>query len=157
METSSKVKEEVLSFLKRNNTAVIATIQKGKPQASTIHYIVDDEWNIYFLTHRNTSKYVNISSNEQVAVVVGTGPKHITVQAMGIAIICAGEEMKRISRQFETLKESPSLQHWPVNEMAKFRDKNPVVFKFEPIELSFMNLDDDDYPYSKSVGYYHVM
>jgi uncharacterized pyridoxamine 5'-phosphate oxidase family protein len=157
MNSSNSIKEEALTYLKKNNTAVIATIWKGEPHASTVHYIVDDDFNMYFLSHRNTSKYLNISSHQRAAVVVGTGPKHIGVQTKGIVDMVLGKERDKVFGLFHDLKESRSINHWPIEEMKIFEDKSPVAFKFEPLELTFLNLDDDAYPHSKGKNYHQLM
>ncbi len=157
MAVSKEIKEEVVGFLKANNTAVIATALQGQPIASTIHYTSDDDFNIYFFSHRNTDKYVSISSGDQAALVIGTGPKHISIQAKGVVNIIAGEERERASQAFTLLREAGFVTHWPIDEMAKFKDENPVAFKFEPLELTFMNLDDDTYPVSKGHEYHQVL
>ncbi len=143
MSVSNEIKKEVLGFIKANNTAVVATILDGQPLASTIHYTSDDDFNIYFFSHRNTDKYVSISADGRAALVIGTGPKHISIQAKGIVSIVAGE--------------AGFISHWPIDEMAKFKDENPVAFKFEPLSLVFMNLDDDTYPSSRGQQYHQIL
>jgi len=157
MDISEAIKEEVMTFLKTNNTAVLATVMDRLPYASTVHYVIDDDWSIYFLSHRNTSKYLSISAHQRAAVVVGTGPKHISVQAKGIIDICSLEKTKEIQEKFLWLKGSQIIDKMPIEEMKAFSDKNPVAFKFEPLELTFMNLDDEAYPASKGNTYHQIL
>ena len=156
MEPTQEIKNEVTDFLKKNNTAVIATVWEGEPYASTIHYVADEDFNIYFLSHRNTAKYLNVSSHQRAAIVVGAGPKHISIQAKGIVDLLVGEQAKAVTEKIEWLKSSHIIEHLPIDEMKKFEDKTPVAFKFEPLEMTFMNLDDDDYPNSKSKEYWKI-
>lgn len=157
MDIPDAIKEEVMNFLKTNNTAVIATVMDKLPYASAVHYIIDDEYNIYFLSHRNTSKYLSISANQRAAIVVGTGPKHISVQAKGIVDMCSTETTKEIQEKFLWLKGSQVIDKMPIEEMEIFSDKNPIAFKFEPLELTFMNLDDENYPISKGKTYHQIL
>jgi nitroimidazol reductase NimA-like FMN-containing flavoprotein (pyridoxamine 5'-phosphate oxidase superfamily) len=50
---------------------VLATAREGKPHCSLMAYVADEEveW-IYMVTHRNTTKYANLLSNEQVSLLV---------------------------------------------------------------------------------------
>lgn len=151
-----QIKEEVMSFLMANNTAVVSTIFKEEIYSSTIHYIVDEKWNMYFLTQDNSKKYFNISSNQKVAVVVGTGPKHISVQARGIARELMGDDVREILPKFNWLKDSHIIEHWPLEEMDRFQDRNLAVFIIEPLEMLFMNLDDENYPLSQDTKYHQI-
>lgn len=157
MKVSDEVKEEAMNFLKKNNAAVIATTQGGKVYASTVHYIVDEHWTFYFLAHRNTDKYLNISVSQQAALVVGVGPKHISVQTQGVVDMVVGDERAEILDKFKWLKGSHLIDHWPIEEMTKFENKESVAFKFEPSRLTFMNLDDEEYPRSQSKEYYQII
>ncbi len=105
IDISPEIKKEAYKFLSNNNTAVIATIYKGEPYASTVHFESDEEMNIYFLSHMNTSKYVNVSHHQSGALVVGTGPKHISIQARGITDIVVGDTADEIKKHFNFLKE----------------------------------------------------
>lgn len=151
-----QIKAEAFDFLQKNHTAVIATAHDGELYASAVHYIIDEDWNFYFLSHRNTKKYLNISAKQKASIVVGVGPKHISVQARGIADLFVSEDSKKIVEKFKWIKGSHVIEHWPVEEMAKFEGAEPVVFRVEPLELIFMNLDDDTYPHSKGNEYHKI-
>ena len=157
MKTRNKLEEEVMEFIKNNNTAVIATVWNNEPYASTIHYESDEDMNIYFLSHRNTSKYLNISSYQRGALVIGTGPKHISIQARGTVDIVVGELRDQVVEQFKMLKRVSFIENAPTENMEIFEGKDPVVFKFEPIEMTFMNLDNSDYPESLGKDYHKIL
>lgn len=157
MKTLNTLQQEVREFLKNNNTAVIATVWNGEPHASTIHFESDEDMNIYFLSHRNTSKYLNISSHQRAAIVIGTGPKHISIQARGIVDIVVGDAEHEVLEQFKMLKEFNLIENAPTENMAIFEGLDPVVFKFEPLEMTFMNLDDSAYPESLGKDYHKII
>ena len=50
---------------------VLATSLEGRPHCSLMAYVTDEkaEW-IYMVTHRGTTKYTNLLSNEQVSLLV---------------------------------------------------------------------------------------
>jgi uncharacterized pyridoxamine 5'-phosphate oxidase family protein len=153
----NKLEEEVVEFLKNHNTAVIATVSNNEPYASTIHYESDENMNIYFLSHRNTGKYLNISSNPKTAIVVGTGPKHISIQARGVCEVISGNVREEILEQFKVLKRSNLIENAPTDNMTIFEGKDYEVFKFVPGDMTFMNLDDSDYPESLGKDFHKII
>lgn len=150
-------KKDALNFLIANSTAVLATSHTNIPFASTIYYFVDKDLNFFFLTKANASKYLNISQNANVAIVVGTGPKHISVQASGKADFVFDEKRAEIILEFMNLMERNFVKEWPIKDMEKFKDRSTVVFKVTPEFLQFMNLDDEKYPDSISTEYHQII
>lgn len=145
------IKNDALTFLRENSTAVVATSFNDEPRASTVYYFVDDDFNFYFVTIRNTAKYMNIHLNPKAAIVVGTGPEHISVQAHGIAVPVLDEtERKRILHEFSELRAHEHIKLWPIEEMHNFKDRNKEVFKVMPQALHYMNLDSVLHPQSLS-------
>ena len=65
------MRERIKAFLKEKDMCVLATAREGKPHCSLMAYVADEEveW-IYMVTHRNTTKYGNLLSNEQVSMLV---------------------------------------------------------------------------------------
>lgn len=77
--------KKAFEFLKDNETCVLATVTKdGVPQAATVGYSVDGDFNFLIGTNKNTRKYQNLMKSNKVALVIGfLGPK--TVQLEGLA------------------------------------------------------------------------
>ena len=74
-------KQGALKFLKEKQLAVVSTVSaEGKPESATVLYFIDDDFNFYFITRRNTRKFGNLqSTNNNVAIVVGTELAPVTV------------------------------------------------------------------------------
>lgn len=87
METNQdEIKRQVVDFLMEHDLAVLATTDlNGQPEAATMGYLVDADFNFSFLSNKNTRKVTNISKNPHVAVVVGTSSGNNTVQSEGEA------------------------------------------------------------------------
>lgn len=151
---TKNIKEAVLEFLKENNTIVIATASpEGKPQAATVYYLVDDDFNIYFATGRETDKFKNLQSNKQAAFVVGTGPAVITVQGAGRVQEISDNELSEKGRigaelYFKALKE------WPV---LKLPHGGLAFFKIIPDQMKFLNLDSVGHHETYQESYYQVI
>lgn len=151
------VRKEVLSFLMEKSTCVAATTRKDDPFASTVYYIVDDAFTFYFATQTNTEKYKNLTKNDKIALVVGTGPKHISVNVKGRAQLVAGEEKTMVFERLLMLMFHDHIKNWPVRDMAKSYNAEMVVFKVTPEEIIFMNFDDASYPASLSDRFLTVL
>ncbi len=65
------MRERIKAFLKEKDMCVLATTLEGKPHCSLMAYMTDEEaeW-IYMVTHRSTTKYTNLLSNEKVSLLV---------------------------------------------------------------------------------------
>jgi nitroimidazol reductase NimA-like FMN-containing flavoprotein (pyridoxamine 5'-phosphate oxidase superfamily) len=65
------MRDRIKAFLKEKDMCVLATTLEGKPHCSLMAYMTDEEgeW-IYMVTHRDTTKYTNLLSNEQVSLLV---------------------------------------------------------------------------------------
>lgn len=79
-------KEEALQFLKQQQTAVIGTVNSnGQPSGSTVYYMIDDDFTIYFPTRATSRKYTHIQNNPKVSCTISNCESIQTVQIEGIA------------------------------------------------------------------------
>lgn len=85
---------DVKQFLFQFYDCAIATVNTDShPEAATVGYTVDENFQIMFATNIGTRKAVNLKSNQKVALVVGfDGPK--TVQIEGVAEVVDKEDNK---------------------------------------------------------------
>jgi general stress protein 26 len=150
-------KKDALGFLRSMNTAVVATAFEHQPFASTVYYIADDDFNVYFSTKRNTIKSINTGLNKHVAFVVGSGPSHISIQARGTVEVLTGKEKKDAIRKLKFQKKNLGKNVWPTKNMSVFRDIPLLVLKVIPTEMLFMNLDCGQYPLSISHEYHQII
>jgi len=58
--------------LRSEQVGVLATASKsGQPWTSAVHFLVDQDLNLYFLTRKSTLKYKHIVENDKVSLNVG--------------------------------------------------------------------------------------
>ena len=147
---------DAFNFLKKNFTAVVATSYLNLPYASIIYYTVDDKFNFYFVTKMNTDKYLNIKANKNVAMSIGDGNRHISVQIRGHATVIKDEKRRnRVLDDVEHILESHDIKNWPIKKIRELQAKDKifdgeVVYKVIPQHLIFTNLDDEMFPNSIS-------
>jgi nitroimidazol reductase NimA-like FMN-containing flavoprotein (pyridoxamine 5'-phosphate oxidase superfamily) len=150
-------KSDALKFLRENTTAVVATSFNDEPRASTVYYFMDDDFNFYFVTKRNTSKYIHAEANPRAAIVVGTGPEHITIQAFGkVELLVEDDQREKVLGHLMEIREREHITLWPIEELENFKDRNKVIFKISPAQVLFMNLDSKKYPDSISTEYAEI-
>ncbi len=122
---STDKKNEALAFLKAHNAGVLASAgTDGKPHASAIYYVADENFNIYFMTLFASRKYQAMRANPAVAFTVGTLDVPQTLQIEGTATELTHEEEKteRISQIIEILMSS-STHYAPITKL----DRSEVV------------------------------
>lgn len=156
MRTYEAFEQDALNFLRGHFTAVIATCLDGKAHASTVYYDVDSAFCFYYLTRQNTQKNIHVAFNPDVAVVVGTGPERITVQARGKAEMLVGEEKVRAIARMAGRYAAEGIETLPIIGMEELRGSGLVAYKVTPKEMVFMNMDGKDYPRSISNKYHQI-
>ncbi|OHB24301.1 MAG: hypothetical protein A2542_01250 [Parcubacteria group bacterium RIFOXYD2_FULL_52_8] len=160
---SSLVCAEAKEFLQKNHTAVVASVYRKYVAASTVYYVLDDDLNFFFATRKGTDKYLNFSDNANVALVVGTGPKHISVQVRGHVERLHGEPRAAALERLTQMKQHKKITTWPIKDMVRFHviekktEEVEIVFRVTPQQLVFMNLDDPHYPASHSSAYHTIL
>lgn len=116
------VVKELLTFLRSNDVAVLATIKSGNiAHATTIYFYAEDDLTFYFLTRNETMKFNNIKANNSVALVVSDPVTLQTVQVEGKAT-----EVDYTRQYAGTMKKFTDAlvkngQEWdkiPINHMA---------------------------------------
>lgn len=96
MSDKAKLKRQALEFLKNKEIAVISTLsENNEPTTATILFSVDDDFNFYFITRRQTRKFKNLQKNKGVAIVVGTELEPGTIQMQGEAQLLEGNETEK--------------------------------------------------------------
>lgn len=134
--------QEVLTFLRHHPMAVLSTVNgESQPWGSAIYYVVDGEFNFYFVTRVGTLKYQNIEQNPHVALTVADNDRQTTVQASGLITKVPVEDYMDIV--FDKLakirpKDDP---HW-APPLTKIREGNYMPLKLTPSKLQYANYKD---------------
>lgn len=88
----NEAKNKAKEFLLKNKLCVIATVSPdGKPSAATTLFMLDGEFDFYFITRRSTRKFKNLEKNKSIAVVFGVELVPFTVQGEGEAELLEGK------------------------------------------------------------------
>lgn len=82
------VKQKTLIYFKNHHFASLATSSKqNEPHAAIMGYLVDDNFNFYFISINNSRKLHDIQDNPQAGIAIGSTSKPIVIQGGGRAEI----------------------------------------------------------------------
>jgi len=139
---SEKIRSEVMTFLRANLVCVIATVDGDKPEAATIHFLADDEMNLFFVTRRQTRKFKNLSENPNVAIVVGTelAPRTLQIEGEAVEIDESHGDLTKLARR-------PGMSDIYAGAIsgdpfADIKGMDFAVFKVIPNWIRWMDLDE---------------
>lgn len=112
--------ERTRKILKENKYCTLATASlDGKPEAATVKFVEDENYNLYFEILSSSRKCSNIHSNPRASVVITTVPH--TVQMDGVVEeLPNGDEVKKMM----TIKQE--------RESSFYQSPELKFFKFTP-------------------------
>jgi len=135
-------KAELLKYLKSQNLMTLATCDKNL-WVSTVYYVIDENFNLYFLSEQATIHCQQLSKNAEVACGIvdsrqKVADKKIGVQFLGKASrVDSLEKIKwmlalwnKVNPGFETIINFKNIQ----NKVIKSR-----IYKVEPRLIKFFN------------------
>ena len=134
---------DALTFLKRHHTGVIATVDQNTiPHASTVHYWVDDNFNIYFVTLPSSRKYKALTAHPHVAFTVTREDTPQTVQIEGIAKdVTLDSDAQKKKGQIMAIMDTNPFFFAPI---TKLDPEKKVVIVIQPTWIRWA-----DYAFSK--------
>lgn len=132
------IKERILRFLKSNTTGVIATLSEhGEPQAATINYTIDDNFNLYFIARQGSRKFANLSAHAEVGLVIGTDPKVPAMAEIQGHAHAVPDPPQAIMDYFAKGMASDDPEWWP---LFKSRAMDFKLFEVEITWLRWLDL-----------------
>lgn len=134
MEASTKNFFEDILFNSKNCTLATAS-KDGKPEAATIDYYADSDYNIYFNSFPQYRKYQNIKTNPVGSIVITHDLN--TIQIDGSIIELANEEKEWAKKNL--LEKNPGDEIFLNNPEGLF-------FKFKPNWIRFLMNDGESMP-----------
>lgn len=149
------VRRDALKFLQKHKVAVLATVsENGEPQAATVTCVVDDDFNLYFITRKGTRKFTNIVRDPKVALVIGTEENMpATVQMHGKAEILT-DPLHYMIMFMDRQTNIEEAVWWP---LLKRGDKDFAYIKVVPTWLRWLNMDVTGYPETAQEDYHEII
>ena len=136
----TELKKQALEFLKNKEVAVISTLsENNEPSVATILFSVDDDFNFYFITRRQTRKFKNLQINKTIAIVVGTELEPGTIQMQGEVQLLKGNEVENfIGEMSKNKKDLLNLYSGPFLSISGI---DFAIFKVKINWMRYLRLD----------------
>lgn len=131
-------KQACHDFLLGNEYAVVASSNANMPSAAVVMYIMDDGWNIYFFTRKNTTKHKNLALNNNIALVVGAGPDSVTAQIAGVARELSTQEADEWMDEFLIKREGYYAT------FLKLQGSDFIGYAVKPTEIHWLKIDANE-------------
>jgi general stress protein 26 len=128
---------KVFDFMKKHPLGVLSTVSTdGTPWGAAIYYIVDEDFNIYFVTRSKTFKYSNLEKNPKAALTVTDGESQITIQLTGeVSAMPVQKYMDVFFEKFAALRPRDDYQWAP--PIDKIHEGNYMPLQLTPSKLQF--------------------
>lgn len=119
-------KKKALDFLKQQFIMQIATSYKNKPAAAVVIYAIDNKFNIYFATHKDSRKSQNLLKNSNISLSIWKERESL-VQADGVVSIV--RETKEQSKIMDMLADTATndKNFWP--PLFRIKGDEYIFFK----------------------------
>lgn len=118
---------------------VVSTVDdSGKPWGAAVYFIADDDFNIYFVTRAETTKYQNAKHGRVAAFTVADRASQTTVQLTGeVSEVSADDYMNNLFEKFMELRHKDD-HNWspPIN---KVHAGNYMPLCIKPTRLQYAN------------------
>lgn len=132
----STTKEQALSFLASKKTGVLSTLSPiQEPRARLVYYSSDDDFNIYFLTLKDTRKVADLAAYPKAAFTIFDEDVPQTLQLEGDAadITNTPTSDEVIEKLFANLQMNAKYYA----PLARFDRSDVVLYRFTPTWLRF--------------------
>jgi len=137
-EVNEKNKKEVMDFLKNEVLATLATVTpKGKPDASCIYYVLDENNNLLFLTGKETTKCKDIENQNEVVLVLTNEHKKETLKIHAKCEIIADADLSTFVVNELAKKLNAGEKTDDILPVLQRKSTELVVIKVKPYQLLF--------------------
>lgn len=138
MSVTPEVRAKALDFLNQNRLASIATVSLGgEPRASTLYYIIDDDFTFYFLTTSDSKKVANLRENPRLAFSVSHDFEPATMQGGG-KVEFIEKDLGSFIMRFSDKLATDKARQWPILVLPHV---SYIVVKLKPEWLTWLTMD----------------
>ena len=139
---------KALDFLGQENIGVLATLSpEGSPRARFVYYTFDEQFNIYFLTYKNTRKVTDLEKHSSAAFTVANElvPESIQIEGTVSDVTDEPTSNETIHKLFERLKSNKEfgapLTHFDTSTF-RFYKLTPSWIRFGDFTTSATRTED---------------
>jgi uncharacterized pyridoxamine 5'-phosphate oxidase family protein len=136
---SEIIKDQALVFLWEHPMGVLSTVSPdGKPWGSAIYYVVDEDFNFFFITRSETFKYQNLDKTPFAALTIADSDSQTTVQVAGkISQVPVEDYQDIVFDKLAKIKPKDDINWMP--PLMKIHKGNYMPLRLTPTKLQFAN------------------
>ena len=130
--------KEMKYVMLSQDMCVMATVSGAKPHCSLMAYITDDDCRkIYMITHKQTTKYQNLTANPSVCLLIDTRLSDIGEQRQKAKALTVNGVFEKIENPKEFLAVRAKLlqRHLQLKEFASQPDAEVFAVKIHSLQL----------------------
>jgi nitroimidazol reductase NimA-like FMN-containing flavoprotein (pyridoxamine 5'-phosphate oxidase superfamily) len=128
---------KIKALAKEKNICVLATVSDNKPHCSLMAYIIDEDCReIYMVTHKQTKKFFNLTTNPSVSLLVDTRGEKPRSRAQALTIEGVFQKIENTEKRKLVLSKFLEI-HPHMKEFINHSDAEPICIKV----TSFLLLD----------------
>ncbi len=131
----SDKQQRILSFLEDTPVGVLASVDpNGDPHGVVIYFVIDGDFNVYFLTRAETRKYDNLKRHNHAMLTVFDPQSQTTAQITGRAEeITDNYQINQIANKMVEANFKASESDVP--PITKLNAGEAVAFKIVPVQI----------------------
>lgn len=143
MPADERLKTQVKNYLQLHRTAALATVsQNGEPQVANVNYVLDDNFNLFFIAREHSRKFENLGHNKRVGLLVGNDPQiPVIIEIQGNA-----ERVEDAHMMIDYFSKQIDLGDKTWDALFKTPGVNFALFKVQIDWLRWLNLNLSSYP-----------
>jgi len=133
----SEIHKRVLEFLGVNKYCTVATVTpEGLPDAAFVYYIVRDNFELFFITQKNTDKYKNLQANVNVTAIVVDPASRMVAKIKGHASLVEDDETAASAvKEFMSKMNENEITHFKVLPILERHNGSLVMVKIAPASI----------------------
>ncbi len=128
----------IKAFLKKNTLGTLATVgENGSLQLSTLFFIIEDAYVVYFVTKTSTRKYINIARNPNTTILIANAEELTSVEMSGrTEIVTDSKQVLDVITKFQILAQDSRAGYW-VPPVSQVTGSQFAVCKFTPDRIEY--------------------
>jgi len=133
--------KHVYDFLKHHHMGILSTVTEGgKPWGSAIFFVVDEDFNIFFVTRMETFKYQNLEKNPYAALTVADEVKQTTAQLVGKVSRLPAREYMELFKKLTAIQPK-DISNWEP-PLMKVHEGDYIPLRLTPSKLQYADFKE---------------
>lgn len=150
--TYEEIEQATKQFLHENYLMSLATTNDTHPSVAVMVYIIDEDLNIYFVTHADSRKVQNLAENPQVGLAIWQNGQSMLVQANGKASVVEEAHTKNWVMDCFADFTTNDINFWA--PILRMQGKEYIVFRItldwmRTLDMTRNTVSQDESPFTE--------